>query len=563
MPYMWTNRRRSAPPSIRQYPPSIGTNRTHRIQMFNFNWPPTVVHSFRWKVRIDRRLCCAANWTLTMEFDRFNCPSLLRLVMGIFGFLFSENNSYFLLFQDRGTPPNRSNTTLSIYVEDHDDLPPRFTEGVYRTRINEFYPVTGLPIHVVLLFQPAIRAYDQDSLNATLIYDIISGNERNLFSVNPANGLIYLNREIDLEEESLPANTFVLQLEARQADSPLKRALARVEIEIIDLNDNAPEFEVDLYNISIVENLPSGFSVLQVNAIDRDQGENSEFYYHISEESPAGAFVIDLRTGWLTVRDQELLDREARSSITLTIQALEKQEPYNERDREAGIVEVEVTLLDSNDNTPEFENGNLYEFKIGIDSPVGTVVGHIAASDPDEGRNGMILYELQHPRGGSGVVPFKLDSNSGTLLVAGPLRRGRIAVFIEASDQPANPSERRFSLAVVTVEVYASIANGAIDFVGAPYEFWVGADVPVGASVGQIRTNFESSADESDGGVMYDLLHSYTEGVPFAVEERSGIVTVIRDIDQFERSLYEFEAVATHVSRMRGLDIVNFIMVDF
>lgn len=404
-----------------------------------------------------------------------------------------------------------------------------------------------MPIHIVLAFKPPIKAYDQDSLNATLIYDIISGNERNLFSVNPANGLIYLNREIDLEEESLPANTFVLQLEARQADSPLKRSLARIEIEIIDLNDNAPEFEVDLYNISIVENLPSGFSVLQVNAIDRDQGENSEFYYHISEEMPAGAFVIDLRTGWLTVRDQELLNREARSSITLTIQALEKQVPYNERESGVGIVEVEVTLLDSNDNTPEFEKGNLYEFKISVDSPIGTVVGHISASDPDEGRNGMILYELQYPRGENSVVPFKLDSNSGALHVAGPLQRGRIAVFIEASDQPANPSERRFSLAVVTIEVYASIAYGGIDFIGAPYEFWVGADVPVGSSVGQIRTNFESYDDSVSGDVMYDLLHSYTEGVPFAVEERSGIVTVIQDIDQFVRSLYEFEAVATRV----------------
>lgn len=58
----------------------------------------------------------------------------------------------------------------------------------------------------------------------------------------------------------------------------------------------------------------------------------------------------------------------------------------------------------------------------------------VTATDPDEGRNGMILYELQHPRG-SGVVPFKLDSNSGVITVSGPLRRGRIAVFVEASDQ--------------------------------------------------------------------------------------------------------------------------------
>lgn len=94
------------------------------------------------------------------------------------------------------------------------------------------------------------------------------------------------------------------------------------------------------------------------------------------------------------------------------------------------------------------------------------------------------------------------------------------------------------------MEIGAKITDGSLDFIGAPYEFWVGADVPIGTSVGQIRTNLDWDVQ---GEVMYDLLHSYSEGVPFAVEERSGIVTVIRELDDFDRSLYEFEAVAAHV----------------
>ncbi|XP_055381122.1 cadherin-89D [Condylostylus longicornis] len=444
-----------------------------------------------------------------------------------------------IIASDRGSPPRYANTSLQILVKDNDDLPPKFTEGVYRTKINEFYPMTGKAIRVPLYFAPPVMAFDQDSLNASLIYDIISGNERKLFKVNPQNGIIYLEREIDLEEESLPGNTFVLQIEARQKDSPLKRALARIEIEILDLNDNAPEFEVELYNISIVENLPSGFSVLQVNAVDRDQGENSEFFYTLINEKPSGAFLIDSRTGWLTVRDHTLLDREARSSISMTVQAVERNHPYDtERPKDSGTVLVEITLLDSNDNTPKFENGNLYEFKVSVAAIVNTVIGKVTAKDPDEGRNGLILYELQRPKG-SGYIPFRLDSQTGTLFVAGPLRRGRIALFVEASDQPTNPSEKRFSLAVVTIEVHPIINEDTIDFIGAPYEFWVGADVPVGTSVGQVRTTLDY---DGDADIMYDLLHSYPEGVPFAIEERSGIVTVIRDLEDFDRNVYYFEA---------------------
>ncbi|TMW39789.1 hypothetical protein DOY81_015131, partial [Sarcophaga bullata] len=128
--------------------------------------------------------------------------------------------------------------------------------------------------------------------------------------------------------------------------------------------------------------------------------------------------------------------------------------------------------------------------------------------------------------------------------VAGPLRRGRIAVFVEASDQPLNPSERRFSLAVITIEVYATIDDQAIDFIGAPYEFWVGANSPLGTSVGQVRTTLIYDGEDE---IMYDLLHTYSEGVPFAIEERSGIITVIRELAEFSRKVYYFEAVANYL----------------
>jgi len=87
-----------------------------------------------------------------------------------------------------------------------------------------------------------------------------------------------------------------------QVDNLLKTGLARAEIEIVDLNDNLPEFEVDFYNISIVENLPNGFSVLQIIATDQDQGDNADFSYQLNDQT--GAFSLDARTGWLTVSFQ-------------------------------------------------------------------------------------------------------------------------------------------------------------------------------------------------------------------------------------------------------------------
>jgi hypothetical protein len=78
-----------------------------------------------------------------------------------------------------------------------------------------------------LYFEPPIQAFDQDSFNTSLKFEIISGNERNLFRVRRGPQVLFLEREIDLEEEVLLANTFVLQLEATQIDNPSQRALAR------------------------------------------------------------------------------------------------------------------------------------------------------------------------------------------------------------------------------------------------------------------------------------------------------------------------------------------------
>lgn len=124
------------------------------------------------------------------------------------------------------------------------------------------------------------------------------------------------------------------------------------------------------------------------------------------------------------------------------------------------FVNVEVTLLDANDNNPIFLPSNLYEFTLKSNAKVGDFIGRVKAVDPDLGRNGMVLYDLQKTSNLTITSPFQVDAQTGTLTVAEtPLLEGRHALFIEASDQPANPSERRFTLAVVTIEVAKAI-NG-------------------------------------------------------------------------------------------------------
>lgn len=120
-------------------------------------------------------------------------------------------------------------------------------------------------------------------------------------------------------------------------------------------------------------------------------------------------------------------------------------------------VNVEVTLLDANDNNPVFVPSNLYEFAIKSNAKIGTSIGKVKAVDPDLGRNGIVLYDLQRTSNLTITSPFQIDATTGVVSIAeSPIVEGRHALFIEASDQPANPSERRYSLAVVTIDVVSA-----------------------------------------------------------------------------------------------------------
>lgn len=73
-----------------------------------------------------------------------------------------------------------------------------------------------------------------------------------------------------------------------------------------------------------------------------------------------------------------------------------------------------------------------------------------------------VMYSIQKASNIS--IPFNIDSKSGALFVEHtPLVSGRHLLFVEAFDQPQNPSERRSALAVVSVEVKAPSSKGKIE----------------------------------------------------------------------------------------------------
>ena len=154
---------------------------------------------------------------------------------------------------------------------------------------------------------------------------------------------------------------------------------------------------------------------------------------------------VDQRTKWRRNKERTTYIFPDKSSENIE---------FDDNAQIMSFVTVEVTLLDANDNNPIFMPSNLSEFTVNYNAEISTEIGKVEAVDPDLGRNGMVLYDLQRTSNLSITSPFQVDATSGRVSVKeSPLAEGRHAIFVEAADNPANPSERRYSLAVVTIDV--------------------------------------------------------------------------------------------------------------
>ena len=127
---------------------------------------------------------------------------------------------------------------------------------------------------------PALRT----SFGPSARYFILSGDDDGYFHIDPSNGDLYLMRQLDRESlpESAVGDRFSLVI---QVTDGVKSVQTRVVVEVEDINDNRPRFHFNEHLISIVENLPVGFNVLQLTATDPDLVRviQTNYYSHFQQ----------------------------------------------------------------------------------------------------------------------------------------------------------------------------------------------------------------------------------------------------------------------------------------
>uniref|UniRef100_UPI00398EBE35 protocadherin-10-like n=1 Tax=Pristiophorus japonicus TaxID=55135 RepID=UPI00398EBE35 len=252
-------------------------------------------------------------------------------------------------------------------------------------------------------------------------FRIVSENKSQYLDVNLNTGMLFIKENLDREQLCEQRLTCVLMLEAVM-ENPLK--LYRVEVEVLDINDNPPVFHRKEFHLEIPEIVSAGARFQLQSAHDPDAGSNSVRTYRLSTNEH---FTLELNTDNNHDITPELilrrsLDREQQAIHQLTLTAIDGGNP-----EKSGTSQIIISVSDVNDNAPVFEQ-TVYEITTAENVPNGSLIAKVTAIDTDEGLNGEIIYSLSHRTPERVRRLFQVNSRNGEITVVG------IVDFEEAKD---------------------------------------------------------------------------------------------------------------------------------
>ncbi|XP_056132795.1 protocadherin gamma-A11-like [Lampris incognitus] len=239
------------------------------------------------------------------------------------------------------------------------------------------------------------------------------GKTRRYCDINPSKGDLIVAERIDREALCGKKASCLLKLDL-VLENPLE--LHRISLHIQDINDNSPLFKKDVIKMEIQESTDKGARFSLDEAHDADIGENAVKGYSLPKNDN---FLLNVDTKSSGRKSCELvlekeLDRESQQEINLILTALDGGAPQR-----SDTVVIHVTVLDANDNAPVFSQA-VYKASLPENSPLGTIVITVSATDADEGVNGEVTYELDHVLDESRNA-FSLDPKTGEVRVNGPI----------------------------------------------------------------------------------------------------------------------------------------------
>ncbi|XP_026049798.1 protocadherin alpha-8-like isoform X31 [Astatotilapia calliptera] len=364
-------------------------------------------------------------------------------------------------------------------------------------------------------------------------FRIVSGSTEPLFQLN-SNGIVHVNRKIDREEVCERITTCILNIKT-VLENPLE--VHYVGIEVLDVNDHSPIFTDNQTHLEISESALPGARFQLQGARDPDSEMFSIQQYKLSQNDHFRLEVKDREEdGKIPVLFlHKALDKEAARSHRLLLTAVDGGKPAR-----SGTMEIIVNVLDVNDNMPVFARDS-YTAELDENSPIGTTIVQVNATDLDDGLNGEVVYSFGNNANKKLREIFEVDSNTGEIIVKGPIdyeEKDRYQIDIKASDKGQVPLATEKSVKITIVDLNDNTPEIEVTSLSSA----VPEDSKPGRTVALISVN------DKDSGVNGKVMCSVSEGVPFiltpSLQENMYSLVTKSMLDREQQPKYDIRIVA-------------------
>ena len=423
--------------------------------------------------------------------------------------------------------------TVVVYVLDVNDNPPVFSQTSFVVNIPE-NAVTDTVFVLPTATDPDVEPQYKvqryslepkfEQFDLSVIRTVTHLGETQ-FAVN-----LRVIRPLDREAQQL----YITSLVAFDGGNPPRKAVLPLSIDVVDKNDNAPEFENLQYSKTLTEETSKDSTVLVVAARDSDEGDNARVSYFMADSADSevkGLFSVNQDTGAITVRSS----LKNRGGKTYDFEVLARDNGVPQR---SSACSVSVEVLDTHNDQPQMEVKPLFSRHGAAVVPESAAIGRVTAlltvTDHDSGRNGLVTCQLDN----TFFSLQRLELNEYKVIVASSLDRERqanhtIAIRCRDGGDPPLSTE-----SVLRVEVSDSNDNPP-SFSASQYELSVAENEVVGTWVGQV------TAQDLDSGDNARLIYGMDDnGDTFTIDTMLGDIYTTRFLDREAKPSYVFNVYA-------------------
>lgn len=420
---------------------------------------------------------------------------------------------------DGGTIPRTGTSKVVIKVLDFNDNSPTFEHNSLKVELYEDSPI-GFRVLKVHAFDP------DEGINGEVVYGFVEGptsEVTHVFKIDPNSGSVTLKETVDFEKK----RSYELNIKASDLGANSVPSTCRVIVEILDVNDNAPEIIIKPMTSTsdgvafITEAAAKESFVALISTSDRDSGSNGYVrsslhgHQHFKLQQAYGDNLMIVTT--------TTLDREAIAEYNLTVEAEDFGSPPFRT-----VKQYTVRVTDENDNPPLF-NKPLYEVSIAENNIPGSFITSVVATDLDTGKNSKVTYKLleSHALDGDPITTFvSVDPVSGSLYT---LRSfdfetiKQIELTVQTSDS-GSPSLS--STALVRIQIIDQNDNYPYftypDFQNETTEVSIPSNAPAGYFVLGVK------AEDEDGDENSKLTFDILEGDQklFSIDKNTGKIVL-------------------------------------